>query len=342
MMKNAKSLFILVLIAAVTLFAGCSPAPQEMEVPEVEVVETVAVSKEMGVEEPAEMEQATDSVMAPAPTMAAAQAPEAPSSSRSQQSNRLIIKNGDVRLLVTDTLVAIDRTTQIVEDIGGYIVSSRTWYAEYNGENYLYASYTIGVPVDEFEHALRRLREISVTVLDEQATGEDVTDEYVDLQSQLDNLKATRDRIREFLDQAKTVEEALQVNEQLSEVEAQIAQIQGRMNYLFDRASYSTINIQLEPLLPEITPSPTPTRSPTVTPTPWRPGETAVGAVNSLGRFLRGFVDFMINLVVLVLPVFLLTLGVPLVVIWWLWRRYRRRKARKTPVPAAQEPPDSA
>jgi len=51
-----------------------------------------------------------------------------------------------------------------------------------------------------------------------QCSGQDVTDEYVDLQSRLGNLEATRDRIRTFLDQAQTVDEALRVNEQLAAV----------------------------------------------------------------------------------------------------------------------------
>ena len=108
--------------------------------------------------------------------------------------NRLIIKDGSVRLLVVNTDVAIDRTTQVVEDVGGYIISSRVWYQEHYGENLKYATITIGVPVDEFERALRRLRELAVRVLDETASGQDVTDEYVDLESRLENLTATRDR----------------------------------------------------------------------------------------------------------------------------------------------------
>ncbi|HPD42084.1 MAG TPA: DUF4349 domain-containing protein, partial [Anaerolineae bacterium] len=98
-----------------------------------------------------------------------------------------------------------------------------------------------------------------------QCSGQDVTDEYVDLQSRLGNLEATRDRIRTFLDQAQTVDEALRVNEQLAAVEAQIEQVKGRMVYLRERSAYSTITVQLDPELPsapEVTPVPTPTWSP--------------------------------------------------------------------------------
>ena len=102
----------------------------------------------------------------------------------------------------------------------GYIVSSRVWHDQWQGDSYKYATITLGVPVDQFERAMRRPRGLALRVLDKSAAGQDVMDKYVDLQSRLDNLKATRDRIWEFLAQAQTVEE-------------QIEQMQGRVNNLF-------------------------------------------------------------------------------------------------------------
>ena len=90
-----------------------------------------------------------------------------------------------------------------------------------------------------------RLRGLAVKVVDETAAGDDVTEQYVDLQSQLTNLEATRARIQEFLKDAKTVDEALRINQELANIEAQIEQIKGRMNYLNDRSAYSTITINL-------------------------------------------------------------------------------------------------
>ncbi|MBI2332363.1 MAG: DUF4349 domain-containing protein, partial [Chloroflexi bacterium] len=132
----------------------------------------------------------------------------------------LIIKSADLRLLVEDSDQAIDRVTQVVDDSGGYIISSRVWnQPHYDGKNYKYATITMGVPVESFERALNRLRGISLEVLDETASGEDVTDQYVDLQSQFTNLEATRERIKSFLEDAQNVDEALRINQQLSEIE---------------------------------------------------------------------------------------------------------------------------
>lgn len=122
--------------------------------------------------------------------------------------------------------------------------------------------------------------------------GTDVTGEYVDLESKLENLEVTRGRIRTFLEQATKVEELLEVNRQLSEIEGQIAQVQGRINYLGGRAAYSTITVHVHIEL--VLPTPSPTATPTPTPEPWRPGETAQEATGRLTDAVQALVDALI------------------------------------------------
>jgi len=236
--------------------------------------------------------------------------------------DRLIIKNANMQLLVKDTDVAIDRMTQVVGDLGGYIISSRVWYQPwYDGENYKYATITMGVPVENFERALIRLRELSIQVVNEDASGEDVTDQFVDLQSQLTNLEATRERIKTFLDQAQNVDEALRINQELAEIERQIEEIKGRMNYLADRSAFSTITVNFEPELPEIVPTPTPTAIPTATPTPWSPASTLDDSVKSVTRAYQGIVEFLIWFFIVLVPI-----AAPVIfIIWLIWRVVNRR-----------------
>jgi hypothetical protein len=241
-----------------------------------------------------------------------------------ERSNRMIVKNADVRLTVKDTDVAIDRATQIIGDAGGYIVSSRVWYQDYYGNNLKYASITIGVPVDEFENVLSRLRGLALEVVDETASGSDVTDQYVDLQSQLTNLEATRARIQEFLKDAKTVDEALRINQELANIEGQIEQIKGQMNYLNDRSAYSTITVNIEPEFPVLTPTPTSTPYPTATPIPWNPGETFGEAKGTVTVLYQGIANFMIWLGVVILPIVL----PPALILWAVWKWLNRKTVR--------------
>ncbi|MCX6028286.1 MAG: DUF4349 domain-containing protein [Chloroflexi bacterium] len=267
---------------------------------------------------------------APAPTQAPAAADKSASAdtagnvSLDYSETRKIIKNGELNLLVADTDRTVDRVTSIAADSGGYIISSQTTVKA----GFKYASLTLGVPVEQFEAVQRQLRGLALEVQSDTASGKDVTDEYVDLQSRLANLEATQARIREFLARANTVEEALKVNAQLTEIEGQIAQVKGRLNYLGGRAAFSTIAVNLEPQRPTPTPSPTPTVTPTPTPAVWRPGETFQDATGTLGTMLRGFGDLLIWLVIVVLP-FVLLLGLIIAFVAWLLRKLRRRTPPK-------------
>lgn len=319
-MKTRSSLFVF-LVAAALLLAACGVSAQELPPePETIFMEPAAPLPTVAYKSGEEAEgQAVDSIGFPVADAAAYEITNpAGDLTVLERSNRMIVKNADIRLLVEDTNTAIDRTTQIVGDAGGYIVSSRVWYQDYGGHQLKYASVTLGVPVDEFEKALSRLRGLAIEVRDETASGDDVTDQYVDLQSQLTNLEATRERVKSFLDDAKTVDEALRINQELSSLESQIEQIKGRMNYLNDRSAFSTITINLEPELPELEPLPQPV------PAAWNPGVVLEDAVKVLTVAYQGIAEFVIWLFVVILPILL----PPALILWALGRLVTRKTGR--------------
>jgi hypothetical protein len=338
-MKSRSGLFMSFVVIAMLVLSACGAAAATEAPPDVFLEEPAATEPPAATQAPAFPDQLAakegESVpqdqavgaaqLAPMPTAAAY---EVSNSSGDltviERSNRMIIKNADVRLMVKDTDVAIDRATQIIGDVGGYIVSSRVWYQDYYGNNLKYAAVTIGIPVDEFERTLVKLRDLAVRVVDEVASGDDVTEQYVDLQSQLTNLEATRARIQDFLKDSKTVDEALRINQELANIEAQIEQIKGRMNYLNDRSAYSTITINFEPEFPVLTPTPTPTAYPTATPIPWKPGDTFDEAKKTVTVAYQGIADFLIWIGVVIVPIFL-PIGL---ILWALWRMMNRKPVR--------------
>ena len=339
-MKSRSGLFMLFVVIAMLVLAACgaaapatqapaaTEAPVEVFAAEAPAMEVPSVVEEAMAKEGESIPQDQAVGQAELALMPTAAAYEVSNSSGDltviERSNRMIIKNADIRLMVKDTDIAIDRATQVIADAGGYIVSSRVWYQDYYGNNLKYATVTIGVPVDEFERTLVRLRDLAVRVVDEVASGDDVTEQYVDLQSQLTNLEATRARIQEFLKDAKTVDEALRINQELANIEAQIEQIKGRMNYLNDRSAYSTITINFEPEFPVLTPTPTPTAYPTATPIPWKPGDTFEEAKSTVTVAYQGIADFLIWVGVVIVPIFL-PLGL---ILWAIWKMMNRKTVK--------------
>jgi hypothetical protein len=206
----------------------------------------------------------------------------------------MVIKDAELNLLVRDTSQAVSQVTGLLAEEGGYIINSQTWYQD----NYMYASLRLGIPSARFEESLNALRRIGIQVLSENAVGQDVSDQYVDLQSRLTNLEATAARVREFLKDAKTIEDSLRINQQLSDLEAQIEQVKGQMRYFEGRSAFSTVTVSLTPQYPTPTPTitATATATPTLTPTPtaWSASTTYHDATKVLTKEAQGLTDTVI------------------------------------------------
>jgi len=225
---------------------------------------------------------------------------------------QMIIKNADIELLVPDSQQALARVTQLAADDGGYVIRAQTWF---DGD-LEHATLQLAVPATQFEPALNTLRNLGSKVLKESTTGQDVSAQYTDLQSRLDNLEATAARVRTFLDASKTVEDSLNVNDHLSELEGQIEQIKGQMKYYEGRTAFSTVTVTLTPVIAASQPKPEPA---------WDPLGTFARATAALGRLLRVSADASIWLVVLSSPLLVILLGVLLV------RRFALRRAPSRP-----------
>jgi hypothetical protein len=328
-MNHKREILLLVtLLAALLYLAACQwqPATQEVQVEVTRVVTEVVVEEGEAVEvtrlaQPQE-EPSAQLAATPATTAVAGR----PASEPAVPQQRLVIKDGRMTITVQDTETAVNRATQLAVEMGGYILSQEVHDDE---RGYRFATMRLAVPVDRFEEALRTLRGLG-DVSDESASGTDVTDEYVDLNSRLTNLEATRDRLRTFLDQATDVEQTLRVNEELKKVEEEIAIIQGRLNYLRDRAAFSTIDLTLNPLVPTPTPTATPTATPLPTAEVWQPGNTARVAAIQLQETAQETADFTIYNAIVWGPWLLLLLLVGYVVRWVL-RRLQRQEDSLVP-----------
>ena len=298
MIPSRKTVFLFVLFAV--LLAACGGA-SEAQVAEYERV----ISEEaMLAEAPAYEEEA--------PGIAADTADLSFESDVQTEipQQRLIIRAADVSLVVTDTEEAMKRIAAMAEQNGGWVVSSNVFQYDENGMS---GSITIRVPAEGFNSALEALQGMAVKVQSVNTSGQDVTEEYVDLSSRLANLEATAERVRGFLDETENVEEALAVNQELSRLEEEIELIKGRMKYLSESAAFSTISVQLTP---DALAQPLETGG-------WQPLRVLRQAVETLVAALQALGNLLIWLVVVALPLLLIFLLPVTLVIWFVRRRKR-------------------
>lgn len=219
---------------------------------------------------------------------------------------RLIIKNGTIAVLVNDTAAAVNAVSNLAISTGGYIIEQRV----YDSNGHTFATISIGVPVTEFERSMQVLRQLGV-VLQDAASGQDVTEEYIDLESRLGNLEIKQERLRTFMEDASKIEDVIKLENELSLVEGELSVIKGRMKYLADRAAFSTINIQIDPNIP------TPTMTPIPTPEAWRPADTAKLASVQAQESFQSSADFLIYNGIVCGPWLLLLAG-----LFYLFQRF--------------------
>ena len=156
---------------------------------------------------------------------------------------RMIVRNGDMSLVVEDVTEAMEAISQLAGGFGGYVVSSSV-----NGEEEdMRGRISIRVPDDSFEQALAGIRDLAVRVEEESTGSQDVTEEYIDLEARLANAEATEQQYLALLDKAEDVDDILRIYDYLSRVRQEIEQIKGRMQYLERTSSMSLISVYLRP-----------------------------------------------------------------------------------------------
>jgi len=230
-------------------------------------------------------------------------------------SERMIIRTVELAMYVQDVEADFDEIQALAEEMGGYVANANTWH---QGE-YLRARLTIRVPARELDRALEQIKALATQVERESTSGEDVTEEYTDLEARLRNLEATEVELRELLvtvrQRTGKAEDILAVHRELTSIRGQIEQIKGRMQFLEQMSALATIHIELTP---DVLSRP-------LTVGRWEPRGTAANAVRALIQLLQFLVGAGIWTVILGVPVLIL-IGIPIFVVILILRARRRRR----------------
>ena len=221
-----------------------------------------------------------------------------------EYSSRLLIKTADLELEAEDPEAAVDRITVIVESFGGYIAR-----LSISGHERKSASMIVKVPEKFFYDALNEIRKVG-RVIREDVNVRDVTEQHIDLEARLRNLRAEEEWLLAAVDKAKTVQDLIMLEKELWRVRGEIERIEAQLKNLERMATYSTISIWIK--APE-KPRPPPSPYPEIDFTP-----VIAAAVAALIYIAYGLV-------------FLILVGTPLAALaylgYWAYRRAFKRKS---------------
>jgi hypothetical protein len=159
-----------------------------------------------------------------------------------------------------------------------------------------------------------------------QETVQDVTNDYVDSQSRLANLRVEQTRLQTLMGQAQSIGDILTIEQRLTDVEGQIEQIEAHLNQLNGQTTFYSVQIQLTPLS---------TYVPPIT-QPWNPGVIFHNALSSAQAFGEGLLTLLIWLAVYAVYI------IPLAIIIWLVVRFTRRRAARAVGASGAAPPPTA
>jgi len=187
--------------------------------------------------------------MEPAPDMgmndgAASEEAGVPPSGRPEAGQQKVIRNGSI-VLTVDRAADFSRLVQErTEALEGYISYLSQYSQDYDGQEYVTVSMAVRIPVARFDQMITWLEE-SAKVEHKDISSTDVTEEYMDLEARIRNLKSQETRLQEIFVEASTVEDLLAVERELGRVRGEIESLEGRFRYLDNQVSYSTLQLEI-------------------------------------------------------------------------------------------------
>jgi len=239
---------------------------------------------------------------------------------QSQPFDRMVIRTAQMSVEVADIEQALATVRQIAQQGGGIVSASNTRVERIDDQERTIADLTIQVRSDGTDAALSALRGLG-KVTTETSASQDVTEEFVDLDSNLRNLQASEAAILRLMDRAQRIEDVVSLQRELTQIRGQIERIQGRKRFLERRSDMATITLSLR--LPPVEGS-RPGGA-------WNPFAFAARGWQASLTVLRGVIEVVI--VVLSFSWWLVPFALLAIYVW-----QQRRRGRVASAPAPTEP----
>ncbi|MDW7616351.1 DUF4349 domain-containing protein [Peribacillus simplex] len=156
--------------------------------------------------------------------------------------DRMVIHQAQLQLKVKNLEKTQMKIERKANEYGGYIVESNVYRED---EERVEGTITVRIPEARFQDFLVVTEGQASEVVGRNVTGQDVTEQYVDLKARLKSKRAVEERLLAFMQDAKKTEDLLKISSDLAAVQEEIEQLTGQMKYLENQTSYSTVTITL-------------------------------------------------------------------------------------------------
>ena len=165
-----------------------------------------------------------------------------PTENTTPQDKRMIIRTGTMSI-ENDSFDETElKAKEIAKNLGGFITNST---AQVNQSGKKQGTLTIRVQADKYDALLAELAKTG-KVMNQNITGRDVTEEYVDAEARLKTQRELETRLLQLLaEKTANLTAVVEVEQKLANVRENIEKTEGRMRMLKDQASFSTITLSI-------------------------------------------------------------------------------------------------
>jgi len=169
------------------------------------------------------------------------------------QAGRMLIRTAKLEMESDDPQEAANKIIMIAESYGGYVA-----WMSVKSEGSSSANLIVKVPEKYFFQALNEIRSVG-KLLKEEINTRDVTEQYIDLDARLRNLKAEEAWLLKAVEKAETVQDLIMIEKELWRVRGEIERLEAQLRNLDRMIQYSSISITIKsPEKPRPPPSPYP------------------------------------------------------------------------------------
>jgi len=138
------------------------------------------------------------------------------------------------------------RLDQALKSLDGYYDNEQFSKSDYE-QRY---SLKLRVPAKNFDRVLQIIDGGGDQIISKDIQTDDVSAEYVDIETRLKSKRAYLQRYEDFLSKAKSMDELLQIQEKIRALIEEIESAEARLSFLDDQVGYSTLNIKLYKPIP--------------------------------------------------------------------------------------------
>lgn len=225
--------------------------------------------------------------------------------------NKKLIYKANLTMEVEDYAAAQSEVRNMITLSGGYIIGFTESMSEYEKGG----TFIMKIPASGFSPFLNSLEKIKNEGIQRNIEGQDVSEEYVDLESRLKAKQLMESQYIEFMKKATKSADLVAFANQLGAIQEQIEQIKGRMRYIDQNVSFSTVELRLYQTDKSIADIQQKEQGPLLT----RASDALTSSLHALSVMFQWLIVFLAA----ALPI-LIVAGIILVIVLWVRKKLKR------------------